>query len=222
MNKQKFITIDELKMILGITGTALDNILSFHIQSACNVICDILGVHEVMKFDILNEKIKASNSDYLLTDHTPINWAESIIIRDQSSTLISGDFFAKIVELRRIRRKINGECKTFSGTYYVDYSVGFANISDVPNDLKMLVALIVQASILKIKSKSVKNAAGCSEAEGEIKRYSLGSKTVEYFSLNETAGINSNGSVSGIGAGIDFEETANTWARKYKKFKGFS
>lgn len=220
MNKTLFTTVNEIKSLLGITGTALDAALSMYLQAAVNKVCDLIGAYEIMQFTVTDEEVEAHCQDYLSPKHLPIDWEETVTVKTSFSNPVTDTLFRQPGELRTIRRKdSDGNILAWSpGTIYlVSYTAGFAATADVPTELKMLAALIVQASILKVDRAAMSRVGGnATEATGQIKKYQIGTKSVEYFDPNTKAGA------SGFGAGIDFEKTAMEWAARFKKFKGYA
>lgn len=218
MNKSLFTTAAEVKTILGITGTDLDAAIDMYLQAACNQVCEIIGAYDLLRFVVSEEEVVVQNPEYLTPEHMPIDWTQSVTVKNASGSAITDTLFRNLGELRTIRRKdANGNILVFGESYYrVSYTAGFATVADVPMELKMLAALMVQASILKIDRAAMSAKGGnATKTPGQVKRYSFGTKSVEYFDPAAKSGS------SGFGAAIDFKATADEWASKFKKFKGF-
>lgn len=219
MNKTLFTSVAEIKTLLGITGTDLDAALAMYLQSACNTVCSLLNAHELISFAVADEEVQVQHQDTLTVKHLPIDWTQAVTVKTANGTTLTDTFYRETGELRTIRRKDSSDnALIFSEKYYkVSYTAGFADVAAVPVELKMLAALICQASILKVDRSAMSRAGGnATENPGQIKKYGIGTKTVEYFDPNIKGGA------SGFGAGIDFEATVNEWAGRFKKFNGFS
>lgn len=219
MNKTLFTTVDEIKTLLGITGTDLDTALALNLQAACNTVCDLIGAHELIRFTVSDEPVLPNSEDYLTVEHLPIDWTQTVTVKTALGQTITDTLYRNLGELRRIRRKNSNGDRLIWGSdeYLVSYTAGFENVAAVPVELKMMAALIVQAAILKVDRSAMSRAGGnATENPGQIKRYSVGTKTVEYF--DPTA----KGGASGFGAAIDFEATAKEWGARFRKFKGFA
>lgn len=219
MNKTLFTTVTEIKVLLGITGTDLDAALAMYLQAACNQICDLLGTYELMRFVVADELVEVQNENYLSTKFLPIDWNETLTVKTTFGATVTDTLYRQTGELRTIRRKDSNDNELIWGNkfYKVSYTAGFETVADVPTDLKMLAALITQAAVLKVDRSAMSRAGGnATENPGQLKRYSIGTKTVEYFDPNIKGGA------SGFGAGIDFEATLKEWASKFRKFNGYA
>ena len=218
MNKTLFVTVEEIKILLGISGTGLDTALAMYVQAACNTVCSLIRAHEIIRFSVTDEEVEVVNPDYLTVAHLPIDWTQTLTVKDASGQEVTDTLFKKVGELRTIRVKgSDGLPSSFGGkTYFVTYSAGFVDTDAVPMDLKYLVAQIAQAAVLKVDRRRLATESGGTIPAGTIKKYTLGTKQVEYFSPETNAGA------AGFGAGIDFEKTVDQWASRFKKFKGFA
>ena len=209
MNKSPFVSLEEVKSILNLSGTDNDAEINFAIQTATNSVCDILGVRGILEYQVEDEEIKAIGG-VLSPKNMPVK-SDGIVVKDAHYWVTTGNFHVRPGELRTIRDKEDsGKPKEIFGKFFVSYTAGFDGISNVPNELKMLAAMIVQASLAKSQSQSI--------IKGKIKSYTMGTKKVEYLGIDA---VNSKDGV-GFGSNISFDQIVKQYGRSFRKFKGFS
>ena len=218
MNKKVIASLSQIKEILQISGNNLDSFLNFQIQSATNQILEILNINELIKTEYSDELVKNFFKDRLLLKNPHIDLTVSIVVKDEKMKEITQtlDFFTTKDELFTLRFKNSSGSPTclHGSHFWVDYTAGITDTTEIPNDLKMALALIIQANFLRINAGRIseleKTAGGSSEFE-KIKKYKKGTKEIEYALPNEsffTKGLISEGS---------FEEILEKYGKIYSR-----
>jgi len=162
------ITTAEVKTILGISGSTQDTLIAFHIESAQNLLYQILGVTDLLTHSVTKEETPIYDSLYFYLDEFPVT-AITTIYDTGTHDEITGYSFSIGT---KNKRKVN--IVDSSGVPYgigrssikVTYTAGYADIDAVPNDIKTVVALMIGG--LMAKNKQL----------GGVKEYRVGSKNV--------------------------------------------
>lgn len=177
MNRQKIITNAELKEMLG-QSTLTDSLASIHNQISINVLCEILGVNDLLIHNVVREKVNILGTyngviefrDFPVDLDTIVlrNWLEQEIATDAVFRADShSDKIAYLVDSTG-----RPYFMAYSDNIWGSYTAGFA-AEDMPEELKFACALIAGGSISQ------------AERVGGVVSYKLGQKQVNFRNENE-------------------------------------
>lgn len=176
-NKTPILTVAELQSYLGNTNASAA-LLKSHNQMAINILCEILGVIDIIEHSVVKEEVQVLDDGYIieicdfpLKENTLVLYNE-LNVRIDSDILVRYDShsekFLHLVDSEGRKNKTGYK----TGQVYANYVGGYL-LADVPEQLKFACALIAGGSL--------SNA----EKVGGVVEYSLGQKTVKFRSENE-------------------------------------
>lgn len=141
---QRVVTNDEIKAILQISGVSQDALIDMWNDTAHEILTDIIGVTELAKHTVSDEKVKCFNEEYLDLAHAPVIISETITIKDENFDALTtppASYYQPDSDFRVIYGK-EADGKPFffeKGIYHVSYTAGYTindtvEFTDNPTD----------------------------------------------------------------------------------------
>lgn len=150
------ITLEEVKAILGIVDNKEDNTISSLIQSAENIILEIIGVSDLLSHSVVDEKLTIYNPKRFFIKEFPVD-INTIVLKDYNFNIIEVDeFYIPHNFLRAVYMKNSDNTqKTVDyGEYNISYTAGYATADNIPQDIKTATAFILNGLLASNDSKN--------------------------------------------------------------------
>ena len=129
------ISNSEIKVILGISGSSQDALIELWNQTATSMLASIFGIKEFGVHAVTEEKIKVYDPQNLVVSDFPVDFTETITVKDSQKTAFTGftfeaeNSFTKTIRLLDLAGKPTNLC--FNNRYYgplevfVSYTAGY-------------------------------------------------------------------------------------------------
>lgn len=131
---ERIISNDEIKLLLGITGSAKDALIDLLNDIQTENLGAILNVADLVTHSITEERVKSFSCEYLALSEFPVDVSQTITIKDtwrDIDTIFSGaTFYLDPKERRSIRAKESDGTPIFfekGWDYLVSYTAGYRN-----------------------------------------------------------------------------------------------
>lgn len=108
MSKTRITTNDEIKTLLGISGTSQDALIDRWNDIATEMLCELLSVDEVASHTVTDERVCVFDSEYLEVKEFPVDPDSTITMKDVNfQTLAStpSDWYMDPLHRRHLRGK---------------------------------------------------------------------------------------------------------------------
>lgn len=125
----KIISNDEIKVVLGITGSDQDDLIETWNSIATEMLLNLLDVSDLTTHTITDEEVYIQNSERLIVSEFPIDTSQTITIKDALKNEITGYTFENVSNRsRRALRVLDDSGMPSSLGYsklFVSYTAGY-------------------------------------------------------------------------------------------------
>lgn len=177
MNRQKILTNAQLKEILGLSSLS-ETMASLHNQISINILCDILGVNDLLEHEVVREKVNIIGEyneiiefkDFPVDLDTIVfkNWLEQTVLTDASFRHFShNDKMVNVVDSSG-----RPYFMPYSDNLWATYTAGYTEEA-LPEQFRYACALIAGGSVAQ------------AERSNGIVSYKIGQKQVNFRNEGE-------------------------------------
>jgi len=188
MSCNKIITTEDVKIILGIEGTDSDALINIWIDTATDMLKDILEVSDLAVHTVTDEEVKIYDPRHIIVQDFPVDTTQTITIKDSQKNELTGYTFELTSDRARRTLRVldaNGTptsigycsgCENYYDRIFISYTAGYTD-ETIPESLKNAVAFMVGGGIAD------------QNKVGDVVEYTIGGKTVKFGGATKSEAV---------------------------------